>query len=272
MIRIALPDYHIHTTLCNHASGDMEEYVERAIQLGLAEIGFSEHMPVMPEPHLCLSYDNLPFYIYRVKSLQDRYSDRITIRLGGEIDMMPEKYGEIEKIISTYDFDYVIGSIHYLGDWPFDQVQYRNRFERDDLYQTYKRFFETVIRASKSGLYDIAGHIDNLKRMGYHPPEKIKEFYYRAAESFKEMNVTVEINTSGYDYPAGETYPSTEYLKILREYDIPVTIGSDSHKPSHVGRHFDKAVAVLQEADYNDIAFFDQRKRTMRSLNPLNNG
>ncbi len=271
-MHLPLPDYHMHTTLCNHASGKMEEYVERAIELGLAEIGFSEHMPVMPEPHLCLSYDNLPFYIHRVKTLQDKYSGRIAIRLGGEIDMVPERYDEIETIIRTYDFDFIIGSIHYLGDWPFDQVQYRDRFEREDLYEIYRRFFETVINASKSGLYDIAGHIDNLKRMGYHPPEDVKDFYYRAAESFRDMNVAVEINTSGYDYPAGETYPSLEYLKILREYDIPVTLGSDSHKPSHVGRHFDTAIGVLRAAGYDEVAFYNKRKRIMRPLNPLNNG
>ena len=108
--------------------------------------------------------------------------------------------------------------------------------------------------------------------MGYHPPEAAKELYYRAAESFRDMNVTVEINTSGYDYPAGETYPSPDYLKILREYNVPVTLGSDSHKPSHVGRHFEKAVGVLREAGYDEIAFYRQRKRIMRPLNPLNNG
>ena len=86
-----LPDYHIHTTLCNHASGEVEEYVERAIEIGLEEIGFSEHMPVMPEPHLCMSYDDLPFYIEKVHELCDRYCDRITVKLGAEMDMEPHR-------------------------------------------------------------------------------------------------------------------------------------------------------------------------------------
>ena len=111
-----LPDYHIHTTLCNHAWGEMEEYIEHAISIGLGEIGFSEHMPVMPEPHLCMSYDDLPFYIQRVKELRERYCGRISIKLGAEIDMDPGRTDEIKKIIDTSDFDYIIGSVHYLDD------------------------------------------------------------------------------------------------------------------------------------------------------------
>ncbi|MFC1651159.1 histidinol-phosphatase HisJ family protein [Candidatus Latescibacterota bacterium] len=265
-MKIHLPDYHIHTTLCNHAYGEMEEYVERAISIGLEEIGFSEHMPVMPEPHLCISYDNLPFYIDRVKKLRDRYSGKINIKLGAEMDMELNRTEEIETIIETSEFDYVIGSIHYLDNWPFDQVQYKHKFEEENLDDIYGRFFETIIRAARSGLYDIAGHIDNLKRMGYHPEGDMSEQYNCVAGVLKEMDVAFEINTSGYDYPAREAYPSTEFIKILNSHDVPVTIGSDSHRPEHIGRHFDKAASVLKEAGYDRVAYFEGRKRILKSF------
>ena len=271
----ALPDYHIHTTFCNHAYGEMEEYIERAIEIGLKEIGFSEHMPVMPEPHLCISYDDLPYYIDRVRQLSDRYSGDITIRLGAEMDMDLDRVDEITNIIENSNFDYVTGSIHYLDGWPFDQVQYKEKFETESLDEIYERFFETIIKAAKSGLYDIAGHMDNLKRMGYHPPENAKHFckkrfdqhyYEKIASVLKELDVAFELNTSGYDYPAGEMYPSPSFLRILNDYEVPVTVGSDSHRPEHVGRHFDRAYEILREAGYDSIAYFERRKRTLQPL------
>ena len=261
-----LPDYHIHTTLCNHASGEMEAYVERAVELGFGEIGFAEHMPVMPEPHLCLSYDDLPYYVERVMALRERYAGTITIRLGAEMDMDLDRVDEISRIIEQYDFDYVIGSIHYLGDWPFDQVQYRDRFEQSDLDKLYERFFGTIMAAARSGLYDIAGHPDNLKRMGYRPDSDLEPLYEAVAGVFSEMNVAFELNTSGYDYPAREAYPAPAFLKILNRHNVPVTVGSDSHKPEHVGRHYDRALELLLEAGYDSVATFHKRQRSLKPL------
>lgn len=261
-MKIILPDYHIHTTLCNHAYGTMEEYVVKAMERGITEMGFAEHMPVMPESHLCISYDDLPYYIERVLALRDKFKNYISIKLGAEMDMNLNRIDEIGKIIEKSDFDYVIGSIHYLDNWPFDQKQYINVFKKTDLTKLYEKFFRTVIEAAKTGLYDITGHIDNLKRMGFHPPSDVKYFYDEAASVLKEMNLTAELNTSGYDYPAGEAYPSPEFLSAMNKYGVPVTVGSDSHKPNHIGRHFEKANEVLIKAGYKEVAIFEKRKRS----------
>ena len=265
-MRIDLPDYHIHTTLCNHASGTMEEYVEQALRLGLEEIGFSDHMPVMPEPHLCMSYGDLPRYIDRVHELQDRYSGRITIRLGCEMDIVESRTDEIEEIIRTSGFDYVIGSIHYLEGWPFDQEKYKNVFEEKDMKDIYDLFFETVIRAARSGLYDITGHVDNIKRMGYRPDGDMTPYYERTAAVLGELGLAFELNTGGYDAAAEEAYPSLEFLRILRRHEIPVTAGSDAHLPEQVGRHFTQAGEILREAGYTETAYFQERKRIMKPL------
>ncbi len=268
-MKITLPDYHIHTAFCNHAYGEMEDYVKRAIEIGLEEIGFAEHMPVMPEPHLCISYDDLPYYIERVKGLRDRYRDKIIIRLDAEIDMDLNRADEVENIIENSGFDYVIGSIHYLDGWPFDQKQYIDEFEKEDINEIYERFFETIIEAAKSGLYDIAGHPDNMKRFGYRPSKDITQLYKHVASVMKKMDVAVEINTSGYDNPAKEAYPSTSFLTVLNQYEVPVTVGSDSHRPEHIGRHFKKAYKVLKEAGYDSVAYFEGRKRVLKPLPPI---
>lgn len=268
-MKISLPDYHLHTTLCNHAYGEMEDYVERAIEIGLEEIGFAEHMPVMLEPYLCMGYDDLPYYIEHIKRLRDIYSDKITIRLGAEMDMDLNRTDEIKRIIENNEFDYVIGSIHYLDDWPFDQIQYKDKFEKEDIYEIYERFFKTIINAASSGLYDIAGHPDSIKRFGYRPEKDMTEFYKKVASVMKKMDVAVEINTSGYDYPAEEIYPSPSFLAVLNRYGVPVTVGSDSHRPEHVGRHFEEAYNTLKKAGYDSIAYFDGRKRIMKPFPPI---
>jgi histidinol-phosphatase (PHP family) len=134
------------------------------------------------------------------------------------------------------------------------------------LDELYDRFFETVINAAKSGLYDITGHVDNLKRMGYRPSNDMTHHYERVASVLKAMDMTVELNTSGYDYPAQESYPSLPFLTVLNKYRIPVSTGSDSHRPEHVGRHFEKAYHVLKEAGYDRIAYFEKRQRILKPL------
>ncbi len=268
-----LPDYHIHTTLCKHAEGDMEAYVEHALATGLWEIGFADHMPVMPEPQFCMGWEDVPLYLDRVCDLRDRYRDRITIRLGCEMDIVPGRESEIRDIIAGARFDYVIGSVHYLDGWPFDQEKYREVFETNDLAGIYNRFFDCIAAAARTGLYDIAGHVDNIKRMGYRlPADEMNGFYEQTASVLREMDLAVELNTAGLDSAALETYPSLEFLRVLRRYEIPVTLGSDSHRPEQVGRYFSRAVELLLEAGYDRVAFFRNRERILRPLSPSTGG
>ncbi|MBN1294407.1 MAG: histidinol-phosphatase HisJ family protein [Candidatus Latescibacteria bacterium] len=269
-MKVKLPDYHLHTTFCKHAEGSMESYVERAIELGLDEIGFSDHMPVMPEPQFCMGYDQLPIYIDRVRELQIRYESQISVRLGCEMDMVTDRLDEIRDIIEKNSFDYIIGSIHYLGGWPFDQKQYSHVFETDSIDRIYERFFNTIIEAAKTGLYDITGHIDNIKRMGYRPANDMSGLYEHVAEVLKSMDCTVEVNTSGIDSAAREPYPSLEFLRILCAKGVPVTVGSDSHNAESVGRYYDRVSEYIKEAGYNHIAYFKGRKRILKPIDGTN--
>jgi histidinol-phosphatase (PHP family) len=244
----------------------MEEYVERAIDLGFEEIGFADHMPVMPEPQFCMEFSDLPLYLERVRDLRERYHERINIRLGCEMDIVPGREEEIGEIIEGSGFDYVIGSVHYLDGWPFDQEKYRDVFAKGDLNAIYNLFFETVIRAANTGLYDIAGHVDNIKRMGYRLSGDMTHYYERAAAALRGMNVAVEVNTSGIDTAAAEAYPSVEFLRILNRHGVPVTVGSDSHSPEQVGRHFGRAEDLLRGAGYDRVAYFRNRERIMKPL------
>ena len=263
---LIIPDYHLHTRLCNHAEGEMEEYVERAIDLGLAEIGFSDHMPVMPESAFCMKFDELPLYVRRVLELRKRYEGSIVIRLGCEMDIELDRLDDIRRILDTYPFDYVIGSLHYLDSWPFDQEQYSDVFRRENVYGIYERYFEAVIRAAGTGLFDIVGHIDVIKCLGYRPEVDLVPLYDRVAGVLRDLDLAYELNTSGFDKPVGEQYPSTEFIAVLRRYGVPVTTGSDSHRPEHVGRYFDRAGALLSDAGYESVTVFEERRRKQTPL------
>lgn len=255
-----LVDYHAHTRYCHHATGEMEEYVVRAIELGLSEFGFAEHMPVMPQPELCLSYEDLPNYYRDVMNLREAYSGSITIRIGAEVDILPEKYNEIRQILNDYAFDYVIGSLHYLDEWPFDQEEYINGFQEGGLDKQYQSFFNRIIEIASCGLCDILGHVDNLKRMGFPPPKNPHPYYRKIIEVVGDHGLTVELNTAGLDAPIKEMYPSPAFLRMLIAAGIPITLGSDAHAPDQVGRYFSHARTMLKEFGLKKIRIYRHRK------------
>jgi len=266
-----LPDYHMHTPRCNHAEGSMSEYFDHALSVGLKEIGMSDHMPVMPEPAYCMGFDELSSYADEFHTQEEIYRDRISIKFGCEMDIELDRVDDIRKILEDYQFDYVIGSIHYLKGWPFDQEQYTDTFSKEPMNDIYRRFFDAIIAGMETGLYDIVGHIDNIKCMGFRPDVSLLDDYERVAQAAKENDLTVEINMSGIDKPVGEQYPAEEFLKILRKYDVPLTSGSDSHKPYHVGRYYDLALELIKKAGYTEIMYFTKRKRIPVELSAVGN-
>ena len=116
-------DYHVHTKLCGHARGEMRQYVEAAIEMGIVKLGFADHTPLPPEkkdPGLAMDEAQVEGYVEAVLALRDEYKGQIEIALGFEADYIPGYEEEIERIISPYPVDYVYGSVHFLGDWAYD--------------------------------------------------------------------------------------------------------------------------------------------------------
>jgi len=164
---LPLVDYHVHTARCGHAVGRMERYVERAIEAGLAELGFSDHLFMywLPsdrrDPQLCMAEWEHDFYIEDVERCRARYKSDIAIRLSTEADYIPGHERELEAILRRYDWDYVIGSVHFLGDWGFDDSRYLAGFEQRPIDEIYAQYFDLVGASAESGLFDTIGHADN---------------------------------------------------------------------------------------------------------------
>jgi len=261
-------DYHIHTKLCHHATGEMYEYVEAAISKKIDEIGFADHLPMiylpsnLPLEDYCMKLEELPLYVQNVQQLQEKYPD-IIIKLGIEADYYEGKEQDIKNLLNQVDFDYIYGSVHAIGDpaWVIDDDRFRHKYQEYDLFELYQLYFKYLTQAIQTGLFDIIAHLDLPKKFGDRPEQSIKSMIDEVVEALVKNKVSIEVNTAGFRKPAGEQYPSEEILRACYENDIQVTLGSDSHRPEEVGWNLDRAFALLREIGYSQIIGYKKRKR-----------
>ncbi len=256
-----LVDYHLHTPLCNHATGSPEEYVRSAIGAGLAEVGFSDHAP-LPE-HLREGITMLPEeterYLSMIEAVRDSFRGKIAVRVGFEVDY-PLHDTFNTRYFTDPRIDYLIGSCHFIDGWGFDNPDYAREFNERDIDLVYRRYFEILGDLVRSGLFNIIGHIDLVKKFG-HRATKDFSASVRAAFSSVPEHVAVELNTSGLRKAVREIYPSRDILALLFDANVPVTLGSDSHAPEEVAHEFGQAVELLEKAGYRKISGFEKRRR-----------
>lgn len=258
-------DYHLHTPLCRHAAGSPEEYLAEARCKGLSEIGFADHFPIellglTPKNRSTMMPSELPGYLRQIRELAA--VGGISVKLGIEVDYLPGTAGKLAKLLDELSLDYVIGSIHFMDGWDFTHPAYIKGFESADLDEVYRRYFELVCEACQSGLFDIVGHVDVIKKFGYRPEGRLESYWSRTARVLKESGTCLELNTAGRDAPVGEFYPARPFLEICRQEGVSVTLGSDAHSPEQVGRYFDEGLKLLQSAGYREIAVFTGRQQS----------
>ncbi len=264
-------DYHIHTKRCHHAVGEMEDYVRQAFEMGLKEIGFADHFPLdlldyIPKNQVTMAKEELDAYIEDVLALAAKHT-KLNIRLGVEVDYLPGKEETIRRLLAAYPFDYVIGSVHFLEGWDFTHPAQAKRFEEISVLSAYEEYFALIKKVISSQLFDIIGHIDIVKKFGYHVAgDANTRLVAEVVRVLKEADVCVEVNTSGWRAPVGEQYPARAFLEDCFSQGIPVTLGSDAHTPHDVGGGLVRAVELLRDVGYTRIARFARRKRYFINL------
>jgi len=259
---IPIADYHMHTTLCGHAVGNPSEYAQTAVKVGLEEIGFSDHAPFvhMEDPGITMNIKQLPEYYRMIEDVRKKYHGSLRIKIAIEADYIPGYEDKTKAILEDYPYDYVIGSIHFIKDWGFDDPSQRAQWDEQDVNQVYHDYYQLLQQCAQTGLYDIMGHVDLVKKFGNRATEDLTDDIQKTAQIFKECGVAIEINTSGLHKPAKEMYPALKNLKIYCAAGVPLTFGSDSHDPNHVGRDFEGAVALAMEAGFSEYVLFKDRK------------
>lgn len=272
---LPLVDYHVHTARCGHATGAMERYVEHAIAAGLTELGFSDHLfmywlpPDQRDPALGMAEWEHDFYVEDVERCRRQYASDIVIRLSTEADFIPGHEARLESILRRYDWDYVIGSVHFLDGWGFDDSRFLSGFDTWDIDALYARYFDLVGASAETGLFDTIGHADLVKKFGHRPTSDQSEVYARLASRLANAGVCVEVNTAGLRKPCREIYPNPDLLRACRLGSVPITLGSDAHAPNEVASDLDAATKLIHDVGYAGFVKYASRRRTSVRLAQL---
>ncbi len=258
-----LVDLHNHTILCNHAKGSTTEYIQKAIEEGTKYFGFSDHAPMNFSQKYRMRFDQMKYYENDILSLKERYKDKIEILLAYEVDFLE---GYMDERVLNANVDYLIGSVHFIKKWEFDNPEFIGEYKNRDINQIWQEYFDTIEKMAKTNLFDIVGHVDLIKIFKYMPTKDIKTIAKKAIKAIKKSDMVVELNTAGYRKPIGEAYPSNTILELLSEYDIPITFGSDAHDPKQIAFKSNEIENLAKEFGYTKCAIFKQREKELISF------
>jgi histidinol-phosphatase (PHP family) len=257
----SLPDYHLHTILCKHAEGNIADYRTAASTRNIPEICFSDHCPNPDGYDPAHRMEMKKFETYRdmVSRLQD--GEPPTVLFGIEADYYEGCEVFLGEWIPSQQFDFVLGSVHFIEGWGFDNPAQRHVWDSVDVKATWRKYFELVGRLADSRLFDAVGHLDLPKKFGFRPSDKdLKEMARPALDRIAGADMGMELNTSGLRRPVGEIYPSPLIVSMAREREIPICFGSDAHAPDEIGAGFGLALNLAREAGYTQ--YFRIRRRT----------
>lgn len=247
-----LVDYHVHAA----AHGEyiyspewIEQFLAAAAKRGISEIGLSEHQ----------EYSGL-VDVSAIKIAASKVKE-VKIRLGLEADYIPGQESITKRHIMAHNYDYIIGSVHFIKGWGFDHPDFRERFDHCNVDETYRIYFNLVCGMVQSGLFDTVGHMDLIKIWGHRPRSPISSFISPLLKAVKLSGMAVELNSAGLRKPVHELYPAEDILKEMYNINIPVTFGSDAHHPDQVGEDFAVLVKTATRVGYNSIVTFEQRRQ-----------
>ncbi len=261
-------DLHAHTWRCRHAEGTAEDFVRAAAERGVNTLAFTEHLPLAPSLAMriagaegyAMPLSELDDYVAEVHDAVDLGAELgVEVLLGIEVDAVPEALGHVAALVAAHPFDMVLGSVHFIDGWAFDDPERTEGYDRWDLDELWERYFDDLIRAAQSGVADVMAHADLVKKFCRRPLGPVEHLYAPTAAALREAGVAVEVNTAGLRKPCRELYPAPGFLRELRRAGVPVTIGSDAHAPSEVAAGYADALAALRAAGYPSVLVYRGR-------------
>lgn len=262
------PDYHMHTPLCRHATGSPMDYAAQAAKLGLSEIGFSDHSPMSADDFddWRMRNDQLDQYVEDVRAAQRAFPE-LRIRLALEVDFLPGQEDWIRDLASRHDWDYLIGSVHYVSTgWAIDNPNQMSRWRERGAFEVWSEYFDLISQAASTGLFDIMGHADLPKKFDIRPREDCTPLFTKFLDAVTAADIAIELNTAGLRKDCGEIYPSETILRLARERNVPITFGSDAHSAGEVGMGLGLAVDLARKVGYTESCQFEYRQRSPRRL------
>ena len=273
-----LTDYHVHLRPDDDGTpperyftaANADRYRTVASERGIAELGVAEHVYRFSA---ALDVWDHPFWRrYAVDDL-DAYCEFVReqtdLRLGIEADFVPGREDRMATLLEGRGWDFVVGSVHFVGDRSLDTEDFSVWESGASADRVWRRYFETLAEAARSGLYDIMDHPDLVKVWGRSAPRpegELRLFYEPAVEAFAEAGVAVELSTAGWRKPVGEQYPALPFLEMLVDAGCPIALSSDAHVPDQLGYAYERAAELLESVGVGEIAVFEGRARRLEAL------
>ncbi len=257
-------DYHVHTRFSD-GEGEPAPFVARALALGLPEIGITDHLaPAVlgADGDWSIRPERLDEYVGAVRDVAAHYPE-ITVLLGVEADFVPGAEDELAQMLGAYPFDYVIGAVHYVDGFSFDDPPNRDDRRWTEGAALYERYYEVLAQAASTGLFDVLAHIDYIALWGHVVRADVSAAQDDALRAIAVAGTAIEVNTTGTLDPAGQMYPAPALLARARRLGIPLVFGSDAHEVDQVGWEFDAAVALARQAGYRSSLELSTRKQTL---------
>jgi histidinol-phosphatase (PHP family) len=263
-------DYHVHTPYCGHAHGTIIRYIEHAVEAGMAEIGFTDHLGryYLGRSQRKRYWDwgmkerDVARYVSELLDLKESFEDDIIVRLGLEIDYIEGAEQLVERIVSQYPFDYLLGSVHCL---PTIGWRHITQYVKEDPARLFAEYFASIKAAAGSGLFQCLAHLDFIWRYvdwADAPQETIHDYISDAVASAHTHGTAVEVNANGYVWSQLRTGGADffdMFLALVKKYNAKITIGSDAHSPELVGKAFPEIIALLKAKGITSVSQFDQK-------------
>jgi histidinol-phosphatase (PHP family) len=275
-----ITDYHLHLRgdeLSARADDhftveNIARYAEAAEAAGVNDLGCAEHMYRFTE---ALTVWRHPFWDEWAIDDLDQYVEAVgssPIKLGIEGDYILGAEEKLESMLGSRPFDYVVGSVHFLGDYSLDTEEYTIWDGTQDADDIWRRYFETLASAARSGLFDILAHPDLVKvwgRAGRLPSGDPRSMYEPAIEAIAESGIAVEVSTAGLRKGVGEIYPAPAFMEMCVEAGAAFALSSDAHEPAQIGFQYPQGLEFLAEHGVNELAVFERRERRLVRVGEL---
>jgi histidinol-phosphatase (PHP family) len=272
-----LTDFHVHLRPDGEdcaaseyfTPANADRYGEAAAERGIGILGVAEHVYRFEQ---ALAVWDHPFWQrYAHDDLDDycRFVREDTgLKLGIEADFIPGTEDRMANLLEAREWDYVVGSVHFLRSGFVDMDEW-DVWDSGDPEKVWRRYFETLGEAARSGLFDILAHPDLVKVWGPQRPRPegdLRRFYDLAMDGIADSDVVIEVSTAGLRKPVGELYPAPAFLEMCLEAGRPVALSSDAHVPEDLGHRYEEAVEQLHSMGVTEIADFSRRQRRMVPL------
>lgn len=252
-------DYHNHPQghrdlpYCDEVLMPWAEYARKA---SLKDVALTDHGRYHPGINLN------EFFKFR-----DKVKD-VRFKIGIEIDNDPEtSVADYKWMEKNYDkLDFVLGSVHFIDNWPYDHPAHKERFKKWDIDKLYARYFQEIKNLINKGFLDGLAHLDLIKIFGHRQKKDIKTYVEDVLKLIKTKGLTVEMSTAGWRKPVNEQYPQDAIIKMIKDMEIPITTASDAHTAKDLGHSYDKLYKLLKSHGFDNVAVFDNHKMTLHQI------